>query len=56
MSLILQMYNPGLSDKNRYTSNDDMFKAMSVSLAAVIRATALDTAKGKKQMENSKKT
>ena len=52
MSLILQMYNPGLSDEDRNTSTRDRSNAPSV---VVIRAIALDTAKGEKHTENSKK-
>ena len=55
ISLILQMYNHGLSDEDRNTSTSDMFIAFSVTSAVVRRATALDTEKGKKHIENNKK-
>ena len=55
MSLILQMYNHGLSDEERNTSTSDSLIALLVSSAVVIRDTALDTVKGKKHIENNKK-
>ena len=55
MSLILQMYNPGLSDEDRNTSTCDRSNALWVTSVVVIRAIALDTAKGEKHTENSKK-
>ena len=55
MSLILQMYNPGLSDEDRNTSTSDRLITLFDTWAVVLRATALEIAKGKKHIENSKK-
>ena len=49
------MYNHGLSDEDRNTNTNDRLIALFVTSAVVIRATALDIAKGKKHIENSKK-
>ena len=54
MSLILQRYNPGLSDEDRYTSTNDRYIGLRVSSTEAVRATAIDTAKGRKHIENSK--
>ena len=55
MSLILQMYNPGLSDEDRNTNTSDRSMGIFFTSAVGNRATALDTAKGKKHIENTKK-
>ena len=49
------MYNHGLSDEDRYTNTNDRLIAFFVTSAVDIRATALDIAKDKKHIENSKK-
>ena len=55
MSLILQRYNPGLSDEDRNTSTIDRSIELSFTSPVINKDNTLDTKKGKKHIERSKK-